>query len=595
LKPANIVEHAKKREYPAVCLTDFTTVAGAIEFYKECKKKEIKPIFGCELLVTENPTIKPATLTLVCKNKTGWETLLKIVSQSNDLGGIPHITIEQLTSHNLDNFICIDGYEGSLFFYEIFSKPAEAYFVEDYDELAQNCLAREWHDIGISYVSRLRSVFEHYFIETTVEECCSETNPLPILTSRCAAELAKSAGVDVLIDNPVYYPDAVGAIDQRVLLCSLLKCTISNLNKKILCGSLIENRLNIFLKSTFFKFHDLPKSNHHVIYDLCEEYEITSDPKLPRFSCPNNQSEIEYLKTLCREGWLRKLKTSGVISTPDKTEEYKQRVLYELDVIERAGLAGYFLIVQDYVNEFRNRGCLVGPARGSAAGSLVAYLIGITLVDPIPYGLLFERFFNPGRITPGKISLPDIDVDFPPDVREDVIQYLREKYGADKVGQIATYGRLQGKSALKEVLRVNEYCSFDEMNTITAILPPEGAISDQLEEVEDHSIILWALENESKKLKDYCYMKDGELHGDYSRAFAQAIRLEGTFKSIGKHAAATIVSSEPLDKFCPMVRTARSADKIIAYDMYSSEDAGAVKMDILGVSALQKIAMTMGE
>lgn len=593
LKPTTIAETAKKRGYPAVCLTDFTTVSGAIEFYKECKKNQVKPILGCEILVTDNPSVKPSTLTLLSKNITGWKTLLRIISESNSLGGTPHITLEQLTAYDLANFICIDGYEGSRLFYEIFSDCRSAYFIEDYDELAQNCLHRDWHDVGISYISNMRSIFVDYFIESTVEECCSETNPLPVLMSKCALDLAKSSGSEVLIDNPVYYLDAVGAVDQRVLLCSHLKCTMSGLNNKIASGDLLSNRLNIFLKSTFFKFHDLPHSNHAKIYEKCEDYEITSTPKLPKFQCPDGMSEIEYLKSLCRAGWLQKLKKSGAIETPEKIEEYKQRVVYELDVIDRAGLAGYFLIVQDYVNEFRNRGVLVGPGRGSAAGSLVAYLLGITLVDPIVYGLLFERFFNPGRITPGKISLPDIDMDFPPNVREEVIQYLRDKYGHDKVGQIVTYGRLQGKSALKEVLRVNEYCSFEEMNTITAILPSEGAISDQLEEVEDHSIIAWALENEEKRLKDYCYIKDGELHGDYSRAFSQAMRLEGIFKSIGKHAAATIVSSEPLENFCPMIKTSRSAEKVIGYDMYSSEDAGAVKMDILGVSSLQKVSMTL--
>ena len=261
---------------------------------------------------------------------------------------------------------------------------------------------------------------------------------------------------------------------------------------------------------------------------------------------------------------------TGKVDEKEDIEIYKERILQELEVIEDADLSGYFLIVADYVNEFRRRGVLVGPGRGSAAGCLISYLIGITLIDPIEYGLIFSRFFNSAR----KGSLPDIDVDFPPDQRENVIIYLKEKYGEDRVCQMLTFGRLQGRSALKEVLRVNESCSFDQMNDITNKIPQEAAISDKLEEMDEPSVIRWALENDPDTLREYCWEEDGELHGDFARDFAQALRIEGTFKTQGKHAAGVVVSSIDLNNLCPMVKETRGNEKIAGMEMGDLEAIG---------------------
>lgn len=367
LKPEDIIEYGKGK-YPAIGLTDYTTISGSVEFYKLCKKAGIKPILGCELIISDNIDLCVGTLTLLCKNKQGWKTLLNIISRSNDEDNFkkyPKIKWEDLIKFDLSNFVCIDGYEGSLLHSEIFEDFRSSYFMEDYDELAETCLSRNWKEKGITHISKMVGVFNgDYYLECTIPECCSDTNPLPLLLSSCIEDLSKIEGVKTLIDNPVYYLDNVGAADQRILLSSKLKCTISSLDKKIKSGGLLDNRLNIFLKSSFFKFNDLPKSNHKEIFSKIEEFDILSQPKLPRFTCPDGLSEIEYLKNLCREGWKRVLIPSGVLNSDEQKEIYKQRVLHELDVIERANLAGYFLIVQDYVNEFRNRGYLVGPSRG---------------------------------------------------------------------------------------------------------------------------------------------------------------------------------------------------------------------------------------
>jgi DNA polymerase-3 subunit alpha len=264
----------------------------------------------------------------------------------------------------------------------------------------------------------------------------------------------------------------------------------------------------------------------------------------------------------------------------------------ELEVINNADLFGYFLIVQDIVNYVDNMGWLSGPGRGSAAGCLISYLIGVTKVDPIEFDLLFERFYNSGRNTEDHISLPDIDIDVPGNKRDEIIYYLKEKYGHGNVSQMITFGRLQGRSAIKEVLRVNGACSFGEMNEITKSIPDEASISDQLAEMDDddRSIIKWALMNNADELRDYCFInQNGELDGDYAEFFDQAIKIEGTFKTQGKHAAGVVISSEMLNKVCPMVNPKSGIEKVAGLEMADLEALGHVKFDILGINLLDKL------
>ena len=242
------------------------------------------------------------------------------------------------------------------------------------------------------------------------------------------------------------------------------------------------------------------------------------------------------------------------------------------------------------MNSVVDKNHIPGPGRGSAAGCLVSYLVGITQVDPIEYGLIFERFYNAGRNTGGHVSLPDIDIDVPATKRDETIDYIRSKYGNDRVGQMVTFGRLQGRSALKEVLRMNEACGFDEMNQITKSLPHEHEVSDQLAEMDNPSVISWTLTNLPEALKDYCRPNDdGELEGNLANYFKQAMRIEGTFKSQGKHAAGVVISSHKLDDVCPMVRDKRGSDKIAGMEMNDLESMGHVKFDILGISLMDKL------
>jgi DNA polymerase-3 subunit alpha len=278
---------------------------------------------------------------------------------------------------------------------------------------------------------------------------------------------------------------------------------------------------------------------------------------------------------------------------------YADRIKYELEVLQGAGLSSYFLIVSDIVNYVRNSGWLPGPGRGSAAGCLVSYLIGITSIDPIKYNLIFERFYNAGRNTGDRISMPDIDVDVPINKREHIIEYIKNRYGQEKVSQMITFNTMKGRGALKEVLRVYGNISFEEMNNITKNIPDEAKIADELQEMKEDtgeaSIIRWSLENQVDKLKEWCYlMDDGSLAGPLAKRFEQAIRLEGTKSNQSKHAAGVVISSQNLSDICPMVYDSKNKQTIAGMEMQDLESLGVIKFDILGVAMLDKI-MTISE
>ena len=293
------------------------------------------------------------------------------------------------------------------------------------------------------------------------------------------------------------------------------------------------------------------------------------------------------MRELCRKGWKDKIAN---IIPKDQQQTYVDRVKYELDVLQGANLSSYFLIVQDIVNYVRSHKWLPGPGRGSAAGCLVSYLIGITSIDPIKYNLLFERFFNAARSD----SMPDIDVDVPINKREDIIQYIKNKYGSDRVSQMVTFNTIKGRGALKDVIRVYGNITFDEMNNITKNIPDESKIADELQEMKEEtgeaSIIRWSLENNQDKLREWCFLdENSELQGPLSKRFEQAIRLEGTKSNQSKHAAGIAISAEPLNEICPMVYDSKNDQLIAGMEMQDLEALGVIKLDILGVALLDKI------
>ena len=590
----DIASICKKQGWGYAGITDMSSVSGCVNFIKSCKSQDIIPIIGSELILDNGSRI-----TLLCKNNNAWTSLLKITSIANspeNFNETPRIPFDDLIQNiNCENFICIDGYVGSLLFSKVMTSN-ECIFDTLDDEGITNCLVENHLQIAKDHVKQMRNIFESYFLE--INNIDHESYPV----TKVMSSIVKSLDTDITIpDTSSFYPERKDAVDHRVLICTKLKTTMKKLDQKIAEKKDLESLKFIRSSNHYIKSFDFLQDNYDNISvenisnipNLIDKIDILSKPKLPAFKTPDATSEDEYLKQLCRNGW-RKLIMDRV--DPSKFDAYKDRVLKELEVIKKANLAGYFLIVQDYVNHFRDLGCLVGPARGSGGGSLVCYLTGITLIDPIEYGLLFERFYNEGRNTEDHVSLPDIDVDFPPDYRDDVIQYLKDKYGESRVCQMLTFGKLAGRSIIKEVLRVNESCGFEQMNQITDKIPNEAAISDLLEEMENPSVIRWALENDKNALIDYCWIDDdGKLQGEYAKAFEQAMRMEGIFKTQGKHAAGVVIASDDLQEICPMVKSSRSSEQIAGMEMGDLEAIGCVKFDILGVNLLKKISETIHE
>ncbi|GAF84512.1 unnamed protein product, partial [marine sediment metagenome] len=425
-------------------------------------------------------------------------------------------------------------------------------------------------------------------------------------------EVGKQAEIPVVATPDAHYCRREDAIDQRVLLCVGLSTTMSEVTKRLAQNG--DVALGQFFKSSNYHiptYDEMTLAGHTqtelentlLIAEMCEEYNLRHTPMMPNFSCPNKLSSREYITQLCKEGWGESVdKIDLVVDNSDHTkDEYGERFQEEFATLDEANLHNYFLIIYDIMEFAKRNNIYRGAGRGSVGGSLIAYLLGITEVDPIEYGLLFSRFYNKGRNTADRVSLPDIDLDFEMGGREKIVAYIREKYGIENVAQMITFNRMQGRSALKDVLRTWSSCSFSEMNDMTQFIPNESEISDQLQLMKDAdkerggegkaSIIMWALENNAKELKEWAYIDEesGRIQGPLAKRFEQAIRMEGTKRSTGKHAAGVIVGNSPLKEICPLVYDTVSKTQIGGWEMDDLESVGLVKLDLLGLGLLDRL------
>jgi len=375
------------------------------------------------------------------------------------------------------------------------------------------------------------------------------------------------------------------AADNRILLCNKFKMPLIEATNRLGMPQFHTNEF--YLQSYEDMLKSFNKKDLQQTIDIAnqiETFDILNNPKLPDFQC-GNISQNEHLRELCREGFKsRQLERH-------RRQEYIDRIKKELTVIEEAKLAGYFLIVQDIVNYVKTKG-IVGAGRGSASGCLISYLLGITEVDPIKYDLLFERFYNSGRNTKDRISLPDIDLDVPSQLRSDIIQYIKSKYGQSCVGQMITFQTMQGGRALTDVLRHTTEMGFGEIKSITKLLPEESKIAPQLKDMKNRlgysSIIRWALEKTPKKFLEWCELNNEKYTGDCAVQFEQAIRLEDTNIAQSKHPAGVVISKSRLDDFCPVVID-KDKNLVCGLVMDDLEAVGGVKFDILGVKVLDKL------
>jgi DNA polymerase-3 subunit alpha len=593
-KPEQMADRCLEINANACALTDHGNIAGAIKFYSAMKQAGLKPILGCELYIcNKDPSLKDKAnknlshFIVLCKNKDGWDNLIKIVSESNKPENYYHkprldlATIKKL--HN-GNLIGITGHLGSTLADIILDEESKA-------------LKEDWLILGKNHIEYLKTIFHHVFLEAQLMDC--ENLPIQNVLTNAIRQLGTITQTKVICTPDAHYCKKEDAIDQRILLCNNLKITFPEISRKISNNDNVpmgcfftSDNYHILSQEEIRSLHTEEEINNtNYVASLIDDYDILSKPKLPPFQCPNNLDDAEYLRELCRKGWKEKIANQV---PKEQHQIYVDRIKYELEVLQGADLSSYFLIVQDIVNYVRKNGWLPGPGRGSAAGCLVSYLIGITSIDPIRYNLIFDRFYNAGRNTRDRISMPDIDVDVPINKREIIIDYIKNKYGHDKVSQMVTFNTIKGRGALKDVLRVYGNISFDEMNKITKNIPDESKIADELQEMKEEtgeaSIIRWALENNADKLKEWCYIDDNnELQGPLAKRFEQAIRLEGTKSNQSKHAAGIAISSEPLNSICPMVYDSKNEQLIAGMEMQDLESIGIIKFDILGVAMLDKI------
>lgn len=594
-KPSQIAQRCLEIGVKSCALTDHGSIAGAVKFYTEMKKVGIKPILGCEIYICkDDPSIKTKEnkelghFIVLAKNYNGWKKLIQLISESNKSNYFyhkPRLDLKTLSKFIDGNMIAIVGHLGS---------TLADVIVDNYKDINVN-----WQQLGSEHIKKIHSIFgkDNVFLEAQLMD--KDNLPIQIKLTECIRKLGELTQTKVICTPDAHYCRKEDAADQRVLLCNNLKTTFPEISRKISnnedvplgCFFLSDN-YHILSFEEISALHTSEEINNtNYVANMIEEYDILSKPNLPLYKCPNGFNPDEYLRELCRKGWKEKIANR---IPEDQQKIYIERIKHELEVLQGAGLSSYFLIVQDIVNFVKDKHWLAGPGRGSAAGCLVSYLIGITSIDPLKYNLIFERFYSAGRNTKDRVSLPDIDVDVPILKRESVIEYIKDRYGHSNVSQMITFNTMKGRGALKDVLRVYGNITFDEMNRITKNIPDEAKISDELQEMREEtgeaSIIRWALDNHSEELKEWCYIdENGELQGPLAKRFEQAIRLEGTKTNQSKHAAGIAMSSIPLNEICPMIYDGKNDQSIAGMEMQDLEAIGVIKFDILGIALLDKV------
>ena len=594
-KTSQIASRCKEIGATSCALTDHGTVSGAVDFVKTMKDNGLKPILGCEFYICYGESTERLVTNkklfhqvILAKNLDGWKTLLELVAMSNHPDRFyhkPRISFEDLKRVDTSNLITFSGHLGSYL----------ANCISNDDVVVE-----DWKQKGIAAIKQQKAMFgDNFYVEIQMVD--SDRNKFSKQVAECLREVASMTNTPCVATPDAHYARREDAIDQRVLLCTALKKTLGQIKMDIRQGNSVAMRC--FFESDNFHIPSFEEmkgwhteeeiENTNKIASMCDDYSILSAPNPPQFPCPGGMTDEDYLRFLCRQGWKRKM---AHIDDEDQLKVYGDRVNNELEVFLSCGLSSYFLIVRDIIKFCHEKGYITGPGRGSAAGCMVSYLIDITQIDPIPAHLLFERFYNAGRNSPGKISWPDIDIDVPKEARPKVIEYIREKYGEENVAQIVTYTTLKGRSALKRVMHAVGGISFAEQNAMTKYILDEAQIADELQEMKEElgtsSIIRWCIENNPKRFKDWVEIDDnGDMIGDQAEIFKQAIRLEGTKIIQSKHAAGVVVSPYKISETCPMVRSTDSNDKgyIAGFEGPSCEEVGLLKIDVLGITMLDKV------
>lgn len=554
----DLVGTAAEMGMKALAITDKGNMFGAFKFHKEAKSKEIKPILGCEFFLCEDHTDRSRKddgfgLVTLAKNSDGYRNLCKLsaISYIDGFYYVPRIDKKVLVEYKNDLIVLSGGLRGEV-----------AQLLLNFGE-AQAEDAVKW------YKEQFGADFYLEMVRHDLEE--------EKVVNEFLMRMSKKYDIKIIAQNNVFYVSKEDAKAHDILLC-----VKDNAPQSMPIGRGRGFRYGFPNQEFYFKstdemaelFSDIPEAitNISEIVEKIEEYELKRDVLLPAFTIPDEfESEDDYLRHLTYEGAKERY--------GEVTDEIRERLDFELETIKNTGYPGYFLIVQDFTSEARKMGVSVGPGRGSAAGSAVAYCIGITNVDPIKYDLLFERFLNPDRV-----SLPDIDIDFDDEGRGKVIDFVVNKYGKNQVAQIITYGSMAAKSAIRDTSRVLEL-PLNEADLLAKLMP----------DIKLNKLLHMEEKELKKKLQgdqfDQALQMRKIAQGNDLRATTlnQAAVLEGSLRNTGTHACGVIITPTDMTELIP-VAAAKDAELMVTqYDNSVIESAGMLKMDFLGLKTLSII------
>ncbi|WP_299499898.1 DNA polymerase III subunit alpha [uncultured Roseobacter sp.] len=534
-------------QMPALALTDTNNMFAALEFSVAMSGAGLQPILGCQVdvaYVETRPGEKPrapAALVLLAQSEAGYENLMKLNSclYIDKGGALPQVSLDELQAHAADVICLTGGPEGPV------GKLLQA---------GQRPAAQDLMD-------RLKSVFaDRLYVELQRHPNEGGQPEAERLTERGFVEMAYAMDVPLVATNDVYFPksDMYEAHDALICIAEGAYVDQQDARRRLTAQHYFKSQTEMVTL-----FADLPEAieNTVEIAKRCAFQAYRRDPILPKFA----DNEIEELRQQSHAGLKDRL---AVIPHAASVDEYEKRLDFELGIIEGMGFPGYFLIVADFIKWAKDNDIPVGPGRGSGAGSLVAYALTITDLDPLRYNLLFERFLNPERV-----SMPDFDIDFCMDRREEVIRYVQDKYGRDKVGQIITFGALLSKAAVRDIGRVLQM-PYGQVDRLSKMIPVEGVKPVSIE----------------KALADEPRLRDEARNEEVvARLLEYGQQVEGLLRNASTHAAGVVIGDRPLDALVPLYQDPRSDMPATQFNMKWVEQAGLVKFDFLGLKTLTVI------
>ncbi len=535
-----LMQRVKALGQTAVAITDHGVMYGCVDFYKAAKKAGVKPIIGCEVYVATRTRFDKVNridgsnhLVLLCKNETGYKNLIKMVSAGFTEGfyNKPRVDHELLEEYH-EGLICLSAC--------LAGEIPQALLAGDYEK-AKN-LARYYEDLFGK---------GNYYIEIQDHGLDEQRTVLPLLV-----RLSRETGIPLVATNDAHYLEKEDSRMQHILICIQTNKTVND-------DDVLEFGTDEFYVKSNDEMYELfsawPEAceNTNRIAEMCSfdfEFGVT---KLPYFVAPDGMDNKEYFVKLCRDGLLRRYGA-------DVPEDIRARLDYEISIIDRMGYINYYLIVFDFINYAKSQGIPVGPGRGSGAGSLAAYCVGITNIDPIKYNLLFERFLNPERV-----SMPDFDIDFCYERRQEVIDYVIRKYGADHVAQIVTFGTMAARAAIRDVGRVLDM-PYGTVDGIAKLVPMEPKMT------------LTKALSISRELKAR-YDADPQV----KELIDMSLKLEGMPRHASTHAAGVVITREAADEYVPLATN--DGNPVTQFTMTTIEELGLLKMDFLGLRTLTVI------